>query len=83
MVYSLRTTPTDELLDLCRRLDNAVQRTVETFCRPLSDMARRQAQRNKQFGGLGLRSAEMHATSAYVASVAFASDKDRWDANEG
>ena len=82
MVYSLRTTPTDELLDLCRRLDNAVQRTVETFCRPLSDMARRQAQRNKQFGGLGLRSAEMHATSAYVASVAFASDKDRWDANE-
>ena len=82
MVYSLRTTPTGELMDLCRRLDNAVQRALENFFCPLSDMARWQTQRDKRFGGLGLRSAEMHATSAYVASVAFASNKDRWDATE-
>ena len=79
MVYSLRTTPTAELQDLCKRLDDAVQHTTEHFFRPLSDRAGRQAQREKRYGGLGLRSAEEHSSSAYVASVAFASDKDQWD----
>ena len=82
MVYSLRTTPTSELRDLCRRLDDAVQRAVENFFRPLTPEARRQTQRNKRFGGLGLRSAEEHSTSAYIASVAFASELDRWDPTE-
>ena len=79
MVYSLRTTPTTELQDICQRLDDAVQRTIEHFFRPLSDGARRQAQREKRYGGLGLRSAGEHSSAAYVASVAFSTDKDRWD----
>ena len=79
MVYSLRTTPTSELQDLCRRLDDAVQDATSHFFGPFSDAARRQAQRGKRFGGLGLRSAEEHSASAYVASVAFAAEKDFWD----
>ena len=79
MVYALRTTPTAELQDLCERLDRAVQNTTERFIGPLGESARRQAQRDKRHGGLGLRSAATHATSAYVSSVAFASANDRWD----
>ena len=79
MVHTLRTTPATELQDLCQRLDNAVQHAAERFVGPLSGAARRQAQRDKRYGGFGLRSAESHATSAYVSSVASASSKDLWD----
>ena len=49
---------------------------------PLPPPARSQIQRMKRHGGFGLKSATLHASSAYVSSVAFAAATDSWDPSE-
>ena len=78
MVHSLRTTPPHELSALCQRLDEAVLHAYEWNICPLSSSARSQVQRPKRYGGFGLRSASAHRSAAYVSSVAFAAETDRW-----
>ena len=82
MVYALRTTPPQGLGELCRQLDFHLMRAVEHALFPLDLPARDQLQRPKRYGGFGLRSSLLHHSAAYVSSVAFASDKDKWDAAE-
>ena len=79
MVCALRTTPPQALSHLCGLLDESVLTAVELALFPLDPQARDQIQRRKRHGGFGLRSASLHATSAYVASVAHAADEDNWD----
>ena len=82
MVYTLRTTPPQALFQLCSLLDETVLKAVEWALFPLEPHARDQIQRRKRHGGFGLRSATLHATAAYVSSVAHAADIDDWDPTE-
>ena len=77
MVYAMRSTPPQSLIHLCSRLDDFLMTAIEAIICPLDRSAQSQAQRLKRHGGLGLRSAALHASAAYVASVAFATDS--WD----
>ena len=79
MVYAMRSTPPQSLIHLCSRLDDFLMTAIEAIICPLDRSAQSQAQRLKRHGGLGLRSAALHASAAYVASVAFASATDSWD----
>ena len=79
MAYSLRTTPTNSVHELCEELDTAILHTTERSICPLNEDAAAQVQRPKSYGGFGLRSSAMHASSAYVSSVSFAADKDNWN----
>ena len=79
MVYALRTTPPQALTHLCFLLDDSVMTAVEWALFPLDPPARDQILRRKRHGGFGLRSSTLHATAAYVSSVAHAADMDDWD----
>ena len=82
MVYALRTTPPQALSELCNSLDENVLKAAEWALFPLDSHARDQIQRKKRNGGFGLRSSLLHATAAYVSSVAHAADADDWDPSE-
>ena len=82
MVYALRTTPPHALSELCNSLDENVLKAAEWALFPLDSHARDQIQRKKRNGGFGLRSSLLHATAAYVSSVAHAADADDWDPSE-
>ena len=82
MVYALRSTPPQTIAHLCARLDDFLMTATEAIICPLDPYARSQAQRLKRHGGFGLRSAALHATAAYVSSVAFSADKDSWNPSD-
>ena len=82
LVHALRTTPPQSVMNLCKRLDDFLMHAVESTLCPLPPSARAQIQRLKRHGGFGLKSATVHASSAYASSVVFAAATDSWDASE-
>ena len=70
LMYAMRTSRADWVEEVFQEFDGLLKESVESLLgSPLSDSAWRQAQLCTSQGGLGLRSASLHADAAFLASV--------------
>ncbi len=69
MMYAMRTTRPEWASSVMQDFDSIIRETLEsTLGSAIDDESWRQAQLSTSSGGLGLRSADAHATAAFLAS---------------